>query len=215
MKLNLAERLLVNNHARAAVQMFYEGHLLRRLGGTVQGGTVLEIGCGRGAGIEVIFRHFGAAHVCGLDLDPLQIERARKRLESKYAGRVSLTHGDAEQLPFADASFNAVFDFGALHHVPNWQRSLRSSARSEAGREILLRGSYAGCSGTLDLPEVLRTSGREPVQRIRISGGDGDLPIQISCSVIAHAVRRYLYRRRDIGLGDDVLCVLGRKRKPR
>ena len=129
MKLNLAERLLVNNHARATVQMFYEGPLLRRLGGTVQGGTVLEIGCGRGAGIEVIFRHFGAAYVCGLDLDALQIERARKGLESKYAGRVSFMQGDAEQLPFADASFDAVFDFGALHHVPNWQRSLTEVRR--------------------------------------------------------------------------------------
>jgi ubiquinone/menaquinone biosynthesis C-methylase UbiE len=129
MKLNLAERLLVNNLARAAVQMFYEGPLLRRLGGTVQGGSVLEIGCGRGAGIEVIFRQFGAAHVYGLDLDPLQIERARKRLESKYAGRVSFMQGDAEQLPFADASFDAVFDFGALHHVPNWQRSIAEVRR--------------------------------------------------------------------------------------
>jgi ubiquinone/menaquinone biosynthesis C-methylase UbiE len=129
MKLNPAERLLVNNLARAAVQMFYEGPLLRRLGGTVQGGSVLEIGCGRGAGIEVIFRQFGAAHVYGLDLDPLQIERARKRLESKYAGRVSFMQGDAEQLPFADASFDAVFDFGALHHVPNWQRSIAEVRR--------------------------------------------------------------------------------------
>ncbi len=50
MKLNIAERLLVNNRVRAAVQKFYEGPLLRRLGGTVSGGTVLEIGCGKRRG---------------------------------------------------------------------------------------------------------------------------------------------------------------------
>jgi ubiquinone/menaquinone biosynthesis C-methylase UbiE len=137
MKLNLAERLLVNNHARALVQRFYEAPLLRRLGGTVQDGTVLEIGCGRGAGIEVIFHHFGAAHVCGLDLDLMQLERAQKRLESKYTGRLSLIQGDAEQLPFADATFDAVFDFGALHHIPNWQRSV-----AEVRRVLKPRGKF-------------------------------------------------------------------------
>ncbi|MGB6974097.1 MAG: class I SAM-dependent methyltransferase [Terracidiphilus sp.] len=129
MKLNFAEQLLVNNRVRAVVQVFYEAPLFLRLGGTVPGGTVLEIGCGRGAGIEVILRQFEAAHVCGIDLDPLQVERARKRLQGKYPGLVTLMQGDAEQLPFANASFDAVFDFGALHHVPDWQKSIAEIRR--------------------------------------------------------------------------------------
>lgn len=129
MKLNFAEQLLVNNRVRTAVQMFYEGPLLRRLGGTVRGGTVLEVGCGRGAGIEVILRQFDAAHVCGIDLDPLQIEQARKRLERKYSGQISLAQGDVERLTFANASFDGVFDFGALHHVPNWQKAIAEIRR--------------------------------------------------------------------------------------
>ncbi|HEX3987571.1 MAG TPA: class I SAM-dependent methyltransferase [Acidobacteriaceae bacterium] len=129
MKLNFAERLLVNNDIRTAVQRFYEGPLLRRLGGTLRGGTALEIGCGRGAGLEVILRQFDAAHVCGVDLDPLQIERARRRLQVQYAGRATLMQGDAERLPFADMSFDAVFDFGALHHVPDWQRGVAEIRR--------------------------------------------------------------------------------------
>lgn len=129
MKLNLAERLLVNNRVRAAVQTFYEGPLLRRLGGTVRGGTVLEVGCGRGAGVEVILRQFDAAHVCGIDLDPVQIDRARRRLERKYSGQISLMPGDAEQLTFANATFDAVFDFGVLHHVLNWQKSIAEIRR--------------------------------------------------------------------------------------
>jgi ubiquinone/menaquinone biosynthesis C-methylase UbiE len=129
MKLNFAEQLLVNNRVRAAVQMFYEGPLLRKLGGTVRGGTVLEIGCGRGAGIEVILRQFDAAHVCGIDLDLLQVERARKRLQGKYPGHVTLMQGNAERLSFANASFDAVFDFGALHHVPDWQKGIAEIRR--------------------------------------------------------------------------------------
>src|SRR3954451_10829975 len=108
MKLNFAEQLLVNNPFRAAIQMFDEGPLLRKMGGPVPGGIALEIGCGQGAGVDVIFRRSDVAHVCGMDLDPVQIERVRKRLLEKYAGRVTLTQGDAERLPFASTSLDAV-----------------------------------------------------------------------------------------------------------
>lgn len=86
MKLNFAEQILVNNSVRASVQRFYEGPLLRRLGGVVKDGTALEIGCGRGAGIEIILQQFEVAHVCGIDLDPLQIERARKTFRAGAMG---------------------------------------------------------------------------------------------------------------------------------
>lgn len=129
MKLNFVERLLVNNSARTAVQRFYEGPLLRRLGGAVEGGIMLEIGCGRGAGLEVMMQQFRAAHVFGVDLDSLQIQRARKRLQGKYDGLFTLIRGDAEQLPFADRSFDAVFDFGVLHHVPDWQTGIAEIRR--------------------------------------------------------------------------------------
>ena len=52
MKLNTAERWLVNNPARALVQHFYEIPLLRKLGGSVEGGHVLEVGCGRGVLVD-------------------------------------------------------------------------------------------------------------------------------------------------------------------
>ena len=129
MKLNLAEKLLVNNSVRAAIQRFYEGPLLRGLGGAVTGGIVLEIGCGRGAGIEVILEQFDAAHVYAIDLDPVQVERALGRLQGKFDGRFTITQGDAEQLPFADATFDAVFDFGVLHHLPDWQRGIAEVRR--------------------------------------------------------------------------------------
>lgn len=124
MKLNRTERLLVNNGARALVQRFYEGPLLRRLGGQVEGGQVLEVGCGRGVGVELLLRQFRAAHVCGVDLDSRQIERARKRLGVHYDGRLRLEVASVEHLPFADGSFDAVFDFGMLHHVPAWQAGI-------------------------------------------------------------------------------------------
>ena len=80
MKLNLAERLLVNNPARALVQRFYEGPLLRKLGGRLEGARVLDAGCGRGVGVQVILEQFGAGQVYGIDFDPKQLRRAQRRL---------------------------------------------------------------------------------------------------------------------------------------
>lgn len=129
MKLNLAETLLVNNPARTLVQRFYEAPLLRRLGGRLDGAHVLEIGCGRGAGVQLLLEQFGANHVDAIDLDPRQIARAQRRLGHKYGTRVALSVGSAESLPFPDAAFDAVFDFGILHHVESWQSAIAEIRR--------------------------------------------------------------------------------------
>jgi ubiquinone/menaquinone biosynthesis C-methylase UbiE len=130
MKLNLAERLLVNNPARAMVQRFYEGPLLRRIGGPVEGLRVLDVGSGRGVGTALLLRQFGAAHVCAVDMDARQIERAQRMLAGRYGDeRFQLETASVEQLPFEDASFDAVFDFGMLHHVPDWQAGVAEIRR--------------------------------------------------------------------------------------
>ena len=58
MKMNRIEKLAMNNPIRALIQRYYETPLLERLGGRVEGMHVLEIGCGRGVGTEIIFKHF-------------------------------------------------------------------------------------------------------------------------------------------------------------
>jgi ubiquinone/menaquinone biosynthesis C-methylase UbiE len=128
-KLNLAESLLVNNPARAWIQRFYEGPLLRRLGGSLDGARVLEIGCGRGEGIRILLEQFGAGQVCAVDLDPRQIQRSRHLWPERGEARVLLAVASAEQLPFPDEHFEAVFDFGMLHHVPRWQTAVAEIRR--------------------------------------------------------------------------------------
>jgi trans-aconitate methyltransferase len=41
---------------------------------------VLEIGCGRGVGTEIILERFGARRVFAFDFDPTMVKRARRRL---------------------------------------------------------------------------------------------------------------------------------------
>ncbi len=137
MKLNAAERFLINNPARAMVQRRYEVPLLRRLGGRVDGGHALELGCGRGVGVELILREFGAARVTAIDLDPAMIEQARHRLAWCLPTELSLAVGDASAIDAVEATYDAVFDFGIIHHVPVWQEAIQ-----EVGRTLKPGGKF-------------------------------------------------------------------------
>lgn len=130
MLLNRLEKLTMNNAARAWVQRAYEGPTFERLGGSTSGAKVLEIGCGRGVGTEIIFERFGAAEVHAFDLDPEMVGLARRRL-ARYAdaGRLRLEVGDATSVDAPDASYDAVFDFGIIHHVPDWRAAVAEVAR--------------------------------------------------------------------------------------
>jgi ubiquinone/menaquinone biosynthesis C-methylase UbiE len=127
MKLNPFEFALMNNLVRAASQRWIEAPLLIGRRGVLAGQRVLEIGCGRGVGLEILL-DFGAAEVMGLDIDPNMIRMAQERL-ADTGGRTQSEIGDAEAIQAPDASFDSVFDFGVLHHVPEWPKALREIAR--------------------------------------------------------------------------------------
>jgi ubiquinone/menaquinone biosynthesis C-methylase UbiE len=129
MMLNAVEKALMNNPVRALVQRLYEARLMERLSGRVEGHRVLEIGCGRGVGTQIIFERFGASEVHAFDLDPNMVALARKRLSGYQSDRLKLFVGDATAIKAPNAEFAAVFDFGIVHHVPNWRDAVSEIAR--------------------------------------------------------------------------------------
>ncbi len=177
MKLNLVEKFLVNNPARALVQRHYEGPLLRKLGGRLDGGRVLEVGCGQGVGMQIVLEQFGAAQVYGLDLDPIQVRRAQQRFASTSQNRVVLAVGSVDGLPYPDEYFDAVFDFGMLHHVVDWQAGVAEIRRvlkpsgafffEEVTRAALNRWIYRTF---LDHPAENRFSESEFLAELTVNG---------------------------------------------
>jgi ubiquinone/menaquinone biosynthesis C-methylase UbiE len=127
MKLNSIERAAMNNAVRAAHQHHREAAWFRRLaGGSLSGQHVLEVGCGRGVGAEVILDRLGAERVTAFDLDDSMVDLARRRLHGRP---VSLSVGDVCAIEQASGAIDAVVDFGIIHHVPDWQQSIAEIAR--------------------------------------------------------------------------------------
>lgn len=127
MKLNSLEFAMMNNSLRAALQRQFETPRLIGPRGTLTGKRVLEIGCGRGVGVEILLS-LGAEQVTGFDLDPKMIALAHERL-AKYGEHARVFVGDAEAIDAPDNSFDAVVDYGVIHHIPHWQQTLKEIAR--------------------------------------------------------------------------------------
>jgi ubiquinone/menaquinone biosynthesis C-methylase UbiE len=128
-KLNRIEKALMNNPVRSLQQRRYEAPLLERLGGLTRGMRVLEVGCGRGVGTQIIFERFGAREVHAFDFDPGMVEQARRRLSRYTSAQLKLEVSDATAIMAVDESYDAVFDFGILHHVPRWQKAVSEIRR--------------------------------------------------------------------------------------
>jgi len=161
MLLNRVEYVLMNNPLRASLQRRFEARRLLRLGGPLRGGRALEVGCGRGVGAEIILDLFGAETVDGFDLDPSMVGRARRRLRSR-GPRARLWVGDVTAIAAPDSAYDAVFDFGIIHHVPDWR-----SALAEIRRVLKPRGRFYA-------EEMLRRFVTHPVTQVFLDHPQAD-----------------------------------------
>ena len=128
MKLNWAERWVVNNPTRV-FQQHIEIKWLQHMMPLKVGATILEVGCGRGAGAKLIHRAFKPSRLHILDLDIKMIQAAKTYLSGPIKNVMTMYVGDSIDLPFKSDSLDALFGFGFLHHVPDWRRALSEVAR--------------------------------------------------------------------------------------
>lgn len=80
---------------------------------------VLDVGCGTGYLTALAVEVLPFARLTGIDISDNMIDKARERL----GGRVRLFEADAEHLPFAEGSFDAVLANDVFHHLPDGPRA--------------------------------------------------------------------------------------------
>lgn len=91
----------------------------------VIGPRVLEIGIGTGKNVRF---HPTGARVVGIDISPRMLERARRRV-ARYSASTELLVADAQQLPFASASFDTVVSTFVFCSVPDPAAALAEARR--------------------------------------------------------------------------------------
>jgi SAM-dependent methyltransferase len=95
-------------------------------GAPIAGRDVLEVGCGRGGGAAYVARAFEPRRVVAVDLSPRAVALCRGRFPHP---RLTFQVGDAERLPFGDASFDVVLNVESSHCYGHFDAFLREARR--------------------------------------------------------------------------------------
>jgi ubiquinone/menaquinone biosynthesis C-methylase UbiE len=104
-----------------------------------KGKAVLEIGVGVGSDHYMFAR--AGARMAALDLSREHLRHTVKHL--RYGGfDTRAEYGDAEAMPFPDASFDIVYSFGVLHHTPGTATALAEVYRVLRPGGVALIGLY-------------------------------------------------------------------------
>jgi ubiquinone/menaquinone biosynthesis C-methylase UbiE len=128
MLMNWPERVWIYSPFRQFFQKREVAKWLRIAGsGTVN--TALEIGCGLGKGAVILADRMDFRWIAAFDIEETLVRRSVRWLPSRMAERISFFTGDAQDLPFGESAFDAVVNFGIIHHVLDWRRCLREIGR--------------------------------------------------------------------------------------
>ena len=109
------------------------------------GSTILDAGCGSGTNSRRLAR--AGYRVTGVDFSEFALGKA---IQDSSDFDIDFRRGDLTNLDFPDASFDAVFCFGVLMHVPDLEKALAELVR------VLKPGGYLMLSETnARSPEML------------------------------------------------------------
>ena len=126
MQLNSLDRSFILSPVRAFLRFLQDHFETRRLlemGGPTREARALEVGCGPGFAIDLLYSRFKVSSVDAFDLDPKMVYFVRQR-QNQRDQSPRLWVGNVRHIPVSDSRYDAVFNFGAIHHVVNWRAAL-------------------------------------------------------------------------------------------
>lgn len=133
-------------------------------------GVVLDAGCGEGIDLFNVGRATGA-RVIGIELSAGGVEASRRR--TRDLPNAHVVQADLTCLPFPDETFDFIYSYGVLHHLPEPERGMQEMVRllkpsgraaiylyeDFSGRSFFWRGLLRAANGfrrvTLRLPPAL------------------------------------------------------------
>ncbi len=109
--------------------------------------VILDIGCGDGALALILGK--GAAKVVGVDINPSAIDRANSMATVTASSiKAEFLCKKLEEAGFVDGSFDKIFSFSVIEHIPNYREVLREARRvlKPGGQMVISVDSLMGMS---------------------------------------------------------------------
>jgi ubiquinone/menaquinone biosynthesis C-methylase UbiE len=128
----------------------------------ISGKKVLECSSGHGGGASYLTRTLKPASYTGLDFNAAGVEFCKER--HKLPG-LDFVHGDAENLPFGDDSFDAVINVEASHIYPHFERFLSEVKRVLRSGGHFLYADFRNRDGFPGWESALAESGLRQVSK--------------------------------------------------
>lgn len=133
------------------------GLYARTLGDTpLEGRDVLEVGCGRGGGAAWIARRHRPRTTVGLDFSAAAVDLCTRH---RRAPGLSFVRGDAESVPFPDASFDVVVNVESSHCYGSMPTFLSEVRRVLRPGGTFLWADFRGADALPAVRSDLRASG--------------------------------------------------------
>lgn len=93
------------------------------------GMRVLDCGCGPGSITADVAEFVAPGQVIGVDIEPSQVEAARRRAEERGLANARYEVSSLYELPFPDASFDRAYAHTVVQHLREPLRALREIRR--------------------------------------------------------------------------------------
>ncbi|HKN74638.1 MAG TPA: methyltransferase domain-containing protein [Candidatus Acidoferrum sp.] len=139
--------------------------LVREYLGSVAGLRILEVACGRGGFVRELAR--AGARVTGCDFSASALRVAGTKLGAADAPlAAALIQADAQNLPFADSTFDLVISCETIEHLPDVQSAIRGMYRvtRPGGKLFLTTPNYANFMGLYEVYSRVRHPSRKDDQ---------------------------------------------------
>lgn len=124
-------------------------NILTESSNVLRGGTILDVGCGKGRYISKFSKEFPQVRFCGVDISDVLIEENT----GKFSG-IEFRNGTLTNIPYDDNSFDVVYACESLEHAIDIEAAIAEICRvTKIGGKVVIIDKNIEALGAMEIGE--------------------------------------------------------------